>query len=240
MVHLAKVTLEAAGAGGWNRNLEIDAHLASHADHPWNAGLAAPSQGIVSQFAVFHYGDQPDRAEARRQTDDAIRRFVSAFQTTDDPDRAAGMLRDEGLDADLVHRVVAFASLAFGRLVIESLGASLAPDFVRITRDGIAEEGLMLMRQPVFARSMALGREFMQGELREAVKKVAFTSSEVDVVNNALHAGGKPDDLDVFPPVIPDPGASQDAVQQAVKELIYRAEQKYAAIKKARPWWQFW
>ena len=240
IVHLAKATLQAAGDGGWNRNLEIDGHLAAYADHAWNVELPAPSQGIVSQFAVFHYGGQPDFVETRQRTDDVIRRFVSAFGTTNDTYRAAAMLVEEGVDVGLVHQVEAFVPLAFGRVAFESLGASFPPDFVRITRAGSLHEGLKLKHQPVFARSTALCREFMEGQLLEAVKNVALTSSEVNVINDALNAGSKPENLQLFPAVIPDPGTSDDAIQRAMEQLVGRAEQEYAAIKKAKPWWRFW
>ena len=80
----------------------------------------------------------------------------------------------------------------------------------------------------------------MEGQLLEAVKNVALTSSEVNVINDALNAGSKPENLQLFPAVIPDPGTSDDAIQRAMEQLVGRAEQEYAAIKKAKPWWRFW
>lgn len=240
IVHLAKVTLEATANGRWNRNLEIDGHVASYADRPWNVEIAAPSRCVASQFAVFHYADQPQFIETRQRTDDAIRRFVSAFQRTDVPEKAAEMLLAEGVDPVLAHRVAAFVPLALGRVVLSPLCASFAPDFVRITRDGTAKAGAKLMHEPVFARTITVSHAFMESGLLESVKKIALASPELHSINNALHAGSKPENLKLLPPIIPDPGTGKDAVEQAMEQLRHRAQQDQAAVKKPKPWWQFW
>lgn len=239
-VHLAKVTLQAIGNGGWNRTLDVDGHSASHEDHPWDIGLAAPSQGIASIFAVFHYGDQPASIKARQKTDEAIRRFVSAFQATGNPEKAANYLRDEGIEADLVHQVATLAPLAFGRMVVASIGASCAPDFIRVRRDGTVEQNVRLMHQPVFARSMALTREFMNGEFLDAVKRLSLESPEVRVINDALLSGSKPSNLKVSSPIIPDPEVSANAVERAIGRLRDCAQQNRTAVKIAKRWWKFW
>ncbi|MBI3926631.1 MAG: hypothetical protein HY319_13905 [Armatimonadetes bacterium] len=68
VIHLAKVTLEPTGQGTWKRNLEIDGHAASHAERIWTQGPPAPAEGVLSQFAVFHFEDQPEFIERRRRT----------------------------------------------------------------------------------------------------------------------------------------------------------------------------
>jgi len=239
IVHLAKVTLEAAGKHGWKRNLEVDGHAASHVEQPWDAGTAAPAQGIASQFAIFHYGDQPDRIEARQRVDDAIRRFVAASGTASGPEEAATMLKSEGIDGDLVNRAITFVPLAFGRVIFGSLGPSFPPHYMRIRRDGVVEEGLKLMHEPVFARSMALCSQFMEGGFLEAVKRISVTGPELNAINKALCAGSKPNDLTLSPSIVIEPGVDDAALERALNRLHERAEPPQPTTP-TRPWWKLW
>src|SRR5262249_12787565 len=101
IVHLAKVVLDAKGAHGWKRTLEIDGHLACFSEMPWNCGIPAPKEGVASQFAVFHFAGREDAIEARRRLDDVIRQFVSVAAMTKDVEAAQQILCDRGLDPDI-------------------------------------------------------------------------------------------------------------------------------------------
>jgi hypothetical protein len=255
LVHLAKVTLEATD-GGWNRTLAIDGHQAVHSDVNWDSGLVAPAHGLVSQFAVFHYGERPAAVEERRRVDDAIRQFVRAFHDTGNTDRAAEVLESRGVPAELVHRVAPFLPLALGRVIVGDMGPTFSPDFLRVRPDGGAER-LRLMREPVFARSSALARELLSGELLEPAKALAFTGPEVNAINSALHAGSKPQNLVLSPAIVPERGVTPDVVNRAIAQLQQRppspGEPRAAsrparpipahpdrATKPAKPWWRFW
>jgi len=240
IVHLAKATMQADGKGSWNRNLEIDGHLAVHADSPWVAGRSAPPDGIVTRFAVFHYADQPGHVEDRRNLDSSIRRFVAAFQKVDDSDSAADMLANAGVDDELVNRLVTFAPLAFARVIFATMKDSFSPDYVQVRCDGTLEEGLRLMHEPVFARSLVLSRELSGSEFLEAVKKVAATSLEFQGINDALHRGSKPENLIMGPPVVFDAGVSEAACEKTLRLLAARTKEKWAAARKPKPWWRFW
>jgi hypothetical protein len=238
LVHLAKVTLN-AGANGWNRSIEVDGHAACHSDPSWDALPISRSQGIVTQFAVFHYADQPDAIAKRQQVDDAIWQYVSAFARTADTWKAAELLASEGIDKELVHRIYTLSPLAFGRVVLHGIGVDYSPYYTRIKSDGSLQKQLHLMREPVFARSMALSQAIMSGELLEAFKELATTSAEFDAINNALHAGSNPKDLKLSPSLIPDHDTSNQAVAQAVEQLQNQSK-KAAPTSLRRRWWRFW
>jgi hypothetical protein len=240
MLHLVKVTLEATGSGGWNRSLEVDGHLACHAERPWKTTLPAPSQGIASQFAVFHYADQPGHIEARQRLDDAIRRFVSAFKTTEDTDQAADVLKREGVEASLAHEVHEFTPLAFGRVIVQQLGVSCSPYYTQVKSDGTFEKKLPLMRQRSFARSMALFWELMGTDLADAAKQIAMCSPELNAVNTLLNRGSNATDLVLTDPILPDAGVSQSAFEQALRGLKDQAKKAPTPANALKPWWKFW
>lgn len=127
VLHLAKVTLQADGKGGWNRNLEIDGHLASHADTPWNNGPPAPQQAIVRQFAIFHYGGRAEQIEERQNIDDAIRQFVAVFPLAHNFARVSDAMKMKGINEELVYNVLAFTPLAFARALLKPMGRRSRP-----------------------------------------------------------------------------------------------------------------
>ena len=238
------------------KGLPIDGHEAVHSDVNWDARLASPAHGLVSQFAVFHYGDRPAAVEERRRVDDAIRQFVRTFQETGNTDRAADLLESRGVAADLVDRVTPFVPLALGRVLVGDMGPTFSPDFLRVRPDGGAAR-LRLMREPVFARASALARELLSGELLEPAKSLAFTGPEVNAINSALHAGSKPQNLVLSPAIVPERGVTPDVVSRAIAQLQRRDSfgcgprgashparptpvHPDSATKPANPWWRFW
>ena len=238
VVHLAKVTLNATGEG-WSRTIEVDGHEAAHAEPSWNTGLPSASRGVLSQFAVFHYGDRPEAIEQRQRVDDAIRQFVTGFQETGDTDKAADLLEARGFDAALVHDVDCFVLVALGRVIFGNIGAKFSPDFMRINRDG-STQTLRLMRQPIFARTTVLASELFSGQLVNAAKSLALTSAEINAINSALNAGSNPRNLILSPPIMPDRGVSRSAMEMAITRLQQSAVRPPPSIEPAKPWWRIW
>lgn len=236
--HIAKVTLNADGQGGWTRSLEIDGHAASHADPHWESGPMAPTEPVIcTRFAVFHYADQPDFVRARQTLDDAIRAFVKVFQQDPEAGSAAAerFLVEHGVAADVADRVRVFAPMAFARLFLAELGARLPDDYTRISAEGELIEGLRLMNEPAFARSSVLAREFASThELVEGLQRAAMFSSEAQVLNDALLAKQDPKKLSLLPSLVPDPGVSDETLQWAIKMLEARAQEEASKPAKRR------
>lgn len=239
MVHLAKVVLDAKGVGGWSRTLEIDGHLANFEEKQWNCGVPAPQVGVISQFAVFHHGGNKEAVESRRRLDEAIRQFVAEVARTKSVDAATHVLGEGGFDPDVVHRVASFAPLAFCRVVFAHIGVKYSTEFIRITKEGTCQT-LKYMREPAFARSLALMRDLFDAGFAEAVKGLAMNSSTFNVISQSLNSGSKPQDLLIFPAIIPDPDADAAAVERAVNQLQVPARTRSAPRPASEPWWRFW
>lgn len=222
-VHLVKVTLQANGEHGWQRNIEVNGHGASHNDPVWTPAGSAPTQGIVTQTAVFQPSDPIAWNDQRQQLDSAIRGFVTAFKTVDNSDEAADAIRQQGVPDHIISRVERFAPIAIGRVLLVKLGATFSSQFIRISVDGNVEEDKLLMREPAFARATILARELSADtELVEAMKTLAQGGSEVQAIHDMLQSGSQPQDLELFPPIVPDAGTPQDVVSRAVEELRER------------------
>jgi hypothetical protein len=191
------------------------------------------------RFAVFHFADQPQWLEQRQGLDDALYRFVTAFQETQSVDEAADVLQRQGLDSKLVNQIAALTPLAAGRVLYGSTGVKFPQDFMRIRADGSLEEGLLLMRQPVFARGKALFAILMGSEHAEAVQNLALTGAELHAISGALHAGSQLEDLELSPPIVFD-DASDEAAEAAMTKLQGWRPPGSPSPKPHKPWWRFW
>lgn len=239
LVHLAKVVLQADGEKGWKRTIEIDGHAASFDEESWECGVPAPPNGVVSRHAVFHYGGQTDAVGARTRLDEAIRQLVRNASTTQDVEAAFERLRVDGVDPDLVHRVANFVPLALCRVIFARVGARFSTDFVRVRKDG-TNERFTLMREPAFARSVALYPELLRDGMAEGLKRLATYSSTFNALNSALRAGSKPEDLVMSPAFIPGPDTDAAAMEQAIRQMRPSPPAAPARESPAKPWWRFW
>jgi hypothetical protein len=242
LVHLAKVVLQPQGEKGWKRTIEIDGHAASFEEESWECGVPAPPTGVVSRHAVFHYGGQTDAVEARKRLDEAIRQLVRTSNTAQNVDAAFERLRADGVDPNLVHQVANFVPLALCGVMFARIGARFSPDFVRVRKEGSSER-FKLMREPAFARSVALYPELLRGGLVEGLKRLATYSSTFHALNSALQAGSKPENLVMSAAFIPDDAA---AMEQAIRQTHPSAPAAPAAPASpaqelpAKRRWRFW
>ena len=138
-------------------------------------------------------------------------------------------LRSRGEDPVEVEKSVALVPLAFGRAVVEALRVrvcdyALVPD---PNSKGSAE--IVLLDEPIYAAALAYGKDARAKGLmtREQFLAVAGRSAEMTMLNQALFAGSKPENLVLGPPML---------------FLSPEARTQFAA-KARRPrrrWWQFW
>jgi hypothetical protein len=121
-----------------------------------------------------------------------VRWTLSAFHAN--PDLGDGELVEILEDAGLPHaaRAVLMVPLAYGRRILDGLVA-VTPTYF----DGDRE--LVLADDPIFAAADRLART---EATREDLDRVGLRSSEVDAVNQALHRGSKPEDLELSPPMM--------------------------------------
>ncbi len=247
LMHIAKSTLSQNGEGGWRRQLEIDGHAAGHVDEDWPLNVLAPSSGqvIISRFAVYHYVNCPETAAERQALDDAITDYVRALQEDPalDPTSMQQVLVERRHLAEHAYWIDRFVPSAFARVLLADTGVSFSDTYRLAQRGGRLSKPLELMRNPVFARAQALGWR-SSADYPDGFKRSALCSAELDALNNALHAGSKPEDLSTLPPLIPDQGASQDDVAKATEAYLaeYQGERDTPAPPRAKKssWWQFW
>lgn len=242
LVHLAKTTLNVVN-GKWSRTIEVDGHQASYCDRAWNTQVVVPKQAVASRFATFHFGNQAEKVKQRQSLDDAIRKYVEIFEAHQDAAKICQALIEAGHSADTVDRVDNFITLAFGRaLITDRMPFQPAQTYHRVMPSGELRYDVPLMSEPAFARSLVLSDELARTHL-ETVKELALWSAEIDAINNLLNAGGKLEDCQGCPFLIPDLGTPSEVYEQAVQsEFASRAQQQSmsAKTKIGKPWWKFW
>ena len=241
IIHLTKATLN-VDSHRWCRTIEVDGHAATYRDAAWNAEVPAPKQMIASRFATFHYADQPEKAAARQLLDDVIKKYVLVFARTRDMGQTRIQMMKAGQPEALVDRVDHFLTLALGRAIITGdMPIQHAVTYHRVLPSGEMLCDIPLMSEPAFARGKALAGELARSQL-EVVKQLALCSAEVNAINNLLNAGGKLENCQASPFIVPDLGTTNEAFERA---LQMRAKQHShprtsKAPKTTTPWWKFW
>jgi hypothetical protein len=105
-------------------------------------------------------------------------------------------LAEAGVPIALADRAYKFTQTAWGRELLAGLGISFAPTYLCLNGAGEVVESGLLADEPCFATAVGLARKYRgaPGFLRLAVM-----SADVNTVNNALHAGSKPENLVTAP-----------------------------------------
>jgi hypothetical protein len=154
----------------------------------------------------------------------AIRRAVPviAQHGSSDPVILLSWLLRAGLPRALAIRAVWFIPLAFGRELLASMGVVLSDTYIRMTEAGGVEDERPLAGEEMFREAVKLAAVLAQELGQEVFSAVALQSSEMDAVNQALHAGIAPEGLVASPPVI-----------------IWPEEPESVTTEK-RPWWKVW
>jgi hypothetical protein len=131
----------------------------------------------------------------------SVRAFVVLRGGLDVTELAAAMVASS--DDDVLARFGAAAwpaidwlPLAFGRVLLDRLGVAAAPIAV------VDGEERVLVDDPVYRACAAHARVVGDAGPAELFRALAMRSSEVDAVNQALHAGAQPGDLELSPPVL--------------------------------------
>lgn len=241
-LHLVKVTLESKGAEGWVRNIEMDGHIANHADRPWRDLAAVRQSGVASRFAVVRFDNSAAWIAERQRLDDAIRRFVELYLEVADTHVAADRLRAEGIDEKLAHQIRELVPIALGRNLLAGLEIAFPPDYIRLRADGSIVPNLMLMSEPVFARASILDWRLREAGLGDAVKGLATSGAEFNAINNALNGGTSAEALKnamMMPLLVSDANVSQAAFQRGLQQAQAIWE-KQRPSRPQKPWWKFW
>jgi len=157
-------------------------------------------------------------------------------------------LADSGIPYLVADRALKFTQTAWGRVVLDGLGVHLAPDYLCLDGAGDVIETGLLAEQPYFIAAMSLVQRYAGSP---GFKQMALMSAELNVVNEALRAGSKPENLVIAPVAFFMEPATQEGMvkaqmlqnQRAASTIKVSGPGGSAARESApakKPWWRFW
>jgi len=124
-------------------------------------------------------------------------------------------------EADLAYK---FTQAAWGRMLLDGMGIKFADDYHCLDRNGDVVDSGKLSAEPHFFAATSLGKSYGS---QAGFKRLASMSSDFHAVNQALHAGSKPENL-VTAPLMLFLEAPTDAgmvkAQHFLKALLSRGE----------------
>jgi hypothetical protein len=101
-----------------------------------------------------------------------------------------------GVERQYAARLVEFLPMAYGRLLLGKAGIHFSEMFQRMTPSGDLTAEQQLSSEPVWEEVVSFAQaEARRGASKEDVLAVAGRSAELDVVNQLLKQGSKPEDL---------------------------------------------
>jgi hypothetical protein len=193
--------------------------------------------------------------------DDAVSRLaqIVASRTDFTQHDIYSAMADAGIPIELADRAYKFTLFAWGRIVLDGIGARFSPDYFCFDAAGEIVESGRLADEPCFAAASRLAQQYVHSK---GFGQLALMSSETLAVNDALNAGSRPEDLVLAPAARfveqPTP-AGMENVRRFLAGRIQRAVDDEAAKKNdaveasqekreprikltrtARPWWRFW
>jgi hypothetical protein len=135
-----------------------------------------------------------------------------------------------GVPASDAELAVSLIPLAFGRVLLKTL-VTRFEDHAIVMDTSTGREGspMILSTQSVYREALALAQSAFEAGgamAREEFSAIALRSSEVAVVNKALNAGSKPENLVLSSPVL--------------MLLNVRAPAMPAPVLPAKRWWELW
>lgn len=217
-LQLAKVTLQAKH-GQWTRHLEINGHQHTWTQDHWKCDKAAPSLATVTQFALFHFAENPAWLDQRRLIDQGIASFVKHFSESQNIESSLAELKTSGFPDEMIQQVHGFSSLAFSRHLFGDFGARYSNDYFHVLSDG-SIQSKPLMEEPVFARSLMLSAGFQSGAFSQAFQNIALLNTEFNRLNETMNEGREPDSIELAPPVFVEAGISQDLLDRATRKIL--------------------
>lgn len=151
---------------------------------------------------------------------------------------AATAHRDPFVTDRLAWEIADFLPLAFGRIKMGSLGIKFDECFARLDSSGRLRSYRRLDAEPIFVKSLEIGREFAR-EGRKELDVISAISIERQMIEPALNRGSLAANLDLGPPILSGPDDLCDPLDQ---QPTFEAKPWWldAIRAKTRPWWKFW
>ena len=125
-----------------------------------------------------------------------------------------------GVPGPVADRAYKFTQIAWGRLLLDGLGIHFDPEHLCFDRNGAVIESGQLAEQPYFVAALAAARKQPPPA---SLPRFALMSADVTVVNNALNAGSKPEDLVTGPAALFMEAPTSEGIAKARQLLRQRA-----------------
>ena len=142
-------------------------------------------------FLVIDEGLDVTRAAAR----------IASMRDADEGAIAERLIED-GASREDAGRAVALVPLAFGRVLLERVGVTLASRAIVQRTSSDEQTELELASDPLYVAALEHAYDVHNLGPRDLFEALALRSAEVAAVNEALHNGSRADELQVAPPVL--------------------------------------
>lgn len=164
----------------------------------------------------------------------AVDRLIEILSTLSKPTESEiyAAMKSAGIPPAVADRAYQFAQVAWGRMLLDGLGAKFGPDYILLNKFGDEMDSGILADEPYFAAALAAYR---QQPPSTGMVHVASMSADVAAINNALNGGSKPEDLVTGPAVLFTEPPTEAGMLEAQWLLNSRLNPA-----GSRPWWKFW
>jgi hypothetical protein len=146
-----------------------------------------------------------------------------------------------GIPDGVADRAYKFTQTAWGRAFLAGMGIQFHPDYLCFNAGGDVTESGPLADEPYFAAASRLVGRFTQSP---GFGRLALMSADVNAVNNALHAGSKPENLAMGPAALfleaATPAGLEKARRVLSEHLSRRRPTTPSESAPEKPWWRFW
>jgi hypothetical protein len=146
-------------------------------------------------------------------------------------------MAEAGLPDALAHRAYRFTQIAWGRAFLTGLGVQFSPEYVCFNASGAVVESGRLADEPCFATASRLAGKYAG---TPGFGRLALMSADVDAVNNALHAGSKPEELVTGPAFVFLETVTPDGMENAQRVIAEHTAALPRPAPAKKPWWRFW
>ncbi|OJT27276.1 hypothetical protein BO221_04640 [Archangium sp. Cb G35] len=176
-----------------------------------------------------------------------VSRAVAAF--VDPPNRDDELideeLRAQGATPLEAEKLVAYLPLAFAQVLMHDMGPRFANMALFVTDGSRHERPVFLPEDPLWREALRLAEKALvdRSLTGEQFNEIALRSATAHVLNNALKAGSKPEDL-VFTPALitlSDEAAAELHNQvPAIRSPAPAPPPPGPPAPPRKPWWKFW
>jgi hypothetical protein len=160
-------------------------------------------------------------------------------------DSVYAAMAQAGLPDSVADRAYKFTQTAWARAFLGNMGVRFPPDYLCFNGQGDLIESGPLDQEPYFLAASQLVPQYVKSP---GFSRLVRMSADVSAVNNALHAGSKPENLAMGPAAFFMETATPAAVARARQVITERAKAARPAPASdphkgkpaGKPWWRFW